>query len=419
MLGDERFRWLARLVSLGLVLVLTVPPQAGGTAADGFFLCLACGTTGVADLLLNALLFVPLGATVARPGGGLRGIAQCFAAAALLSACVEAAQLGIPGRHPALGDLLANAVGGGVGGLLSVTAGLWLRPDRARARWLVAGWGGAVAGLLLATAWLLAPSLPASAYWVQWAPDLGQFDRFEGEVLEARAGSLQLTPLRMSAKGRDSLRRRLAGDPDLEVRARFDRPTSALAPVLSVFDGRQREIFVLGRDGTDLVFRLRRRADDARLRRPEHRAPGLLRDVEAGETATLRVVRPGGSDRGAFGRSGRICLGVDGDRRCDAGFPVGRGWSLLLPSEPVGGAARWLDAAWVTLLFLPLGFWIRGRVNACIGVALTGGALLAAPALGPVALAGAAEVGGMVTGLVGGLVAARALGAGRTGGRDT
>lgn len=408
MIGDERLRRVARLASVGLVLVLTLPPQAGGTAADFSPLCVVCGATGVADALLNVVLFIPLGAAVARPGGGLRGVAKALAMAALLSAAVEGLQVAMPGRHPGLGDLLANSAGGGLGGLLSVTAWTWLRPDPALAGRLAAGWGAVVAGLLLATALFLVPSLPASVYSVQWVPDLGQFERFEGNVLEARAGSLPLTPLRMTPGARDSLVGLLGPNLDLVVRARFGPPTSDLAPVVSVFDGRQREIFVLGQDGSDLVFRLRRRADDARLRRPEHRAPGLLAGVAPGETRTLRVVRPGGRDREGFGRSGRICLGVDGTRRCRAGFPVGRGWSLMLPSEAVGAAARWVDAAWVTLVFLPLGFWIRRRLEGLIGAALAGGALLATPALGPVGLAGTAEVAGLVVGLGAGLAAARA-----------
>lgn len=451
---SPRARTLARLAATLLVLAATLPPQAPAGLADVSRLCLLCGHAGASGFLLNVVLFVPLGVAVARSDAGLRGAAAALIVGLLLSGGVEVAQTQIPGRHTALGDLAANAAGAGLGGLLAVTAGAWLRPRPDVAGALSLAWGGAVAAVVLGTALLLAPSLPRSVYWVQQAPELGQFERFPGEVLEARAGGLRLAPGPMSTADRRALVGALLGGPRLEATARFGPPTRGLAPVLSVFDGRQREIFVLGQDGDGLVFRMRRRADRARFHRPELRAPGLLARMPVGDTVTLRVrptdaLRRAGARSVAGGRAGSgasegrdaeahatagesgLCLEAGDRRRCGLGHRAGRGWALLLGPGPAADLARGaeavveagapsadsvgraLDAAWVALLFLPLGFWARPRRGWRLGLVLAGAGLLAAPAAGPLLPAGAAEAAGVAVGLIAGVA-----GRGLVGGAD-
>jgi glycopeptide antibiotics resistance protein len=80
----------------------------------------------------NLLLFVPLGLALvgALPlaGGGRRWLAA-VAAALVLSAAIEAVQLGMPSRATDVDDVLFNTLGAALGGLAAV---VWLRPGRRR-----------------------------------------------------------------------------------------------------------------------------------------------------------------------------------------------------------------------------------------------------------------------------------------------
>ena len=404
-----RTRTVARVASAAAVLAATLPPAGAADPARVDPLCLACGATGVAELLLNAALFLPLGLAVARLATGARGVGAALAWGLVLSIGVEAGQLVIPGRHPALGDLLANVAGAGIGGSLAVTSSRWLHAGDRAASALSSAWGALAASIFLGTALLLQPALPASDYWIQHAPDLGQFARFRGTVLSARSGGVDLPAGRLAASDRRSLGSVLARGPHLAARVRLGDPPAGLAPVLSVFDGRQREILVLGQDGRDLVFRLRRRAADLGLRRPEIRASGLLAGLSAGETVVL-AVRP--DPRRA---AGGLCLRAGPSRRCGLGHRAGSGWSLLVGPVAAPGTARALDAAWIALLLLPLGFWARPRAGWRTGLLAALGALAAAPLAGPVLAAGVPEAAGAALGLLGGLGLERLVGSRRSG----
>ncbi|WP_413317049.1 VanZ family protein [Agrococcus sp. 1P02AA] len=86
--------------------------------------------------LANVVLLVPfallVGVAIGRP---LAGALLGFAAGALLSALIEAVQALVPaiGRSCSTGDLLANAVGAAIGGLLALAALHLARRSRQRA----------------------------------------------------------------------------------------------------------------------------------------------------------------------------------------------------------------------------------------------------------------------------------------------
>ena len=103
------------------VLLATLWPFPGHEP-EGFISCIACGEHATSDVLLNIILFVPLGAAVALH---VRSLPRCALSAALLSATIELAQLYIPGRDSSLGDVLSNSLGGTLGALLTRTAVLW------------------------------------------------------------------------------------------------------------------------------------------------------------------------------------------------------------------------------------------------------------------------------------------------------
>jgi len=122
-------RILAATIVLAVVAGLTLAPPSIAAPARRVFVQSMVALAeplvlwipgGLTERLLNTLLFVPLGATVALlltrrlwPVAVLSGFA--------LSATVEFAQASIPGRVPDLADLLWNTVGAAIGvGMIAV-----------------------------------------------------------------------------------------------------------------------------------------------------------------------------------------------------------------------------------------------------------------------------------------------------------
>jgi hypothetical protein len=125
--GNAAWR-LGLAVALALIGVATLIPQGGGTRTDVAVLCLRCGAMGGPDLVLNVVLFVPLGVALAwwgaRPG-------RALAIGLALSVAIEIAQLGLPGRFATLRDAACNAAGAWLGAVLALHLARWLAPSRA------------------------------------------------------------------------------------------------------------------------------------------------------------------------------------------------------------------------------------------------------------------------------------------------
>src|SRR5438309_161572 len=181
-----------RLLAAALlpILVATLWPFPGHEP-EGFISCIACGDNGTSDVLLNIILFAPLGAALALH---LRSIPRCALSAALLSATIELAQLYIPGRDSSLGDVVSNTLGGTLGALFTRTAVLWLLPSPARAARLSRTAALAAAAVCWATGVLLTPTLPDAPYYGQWTPSLAHLELYHGRVLAAMLSGLPIAP---------------------------------------------------------------------------------------------------------------------------------------------------------------------------------------------------------------------------------
>ena len=140
-----------------------------------------------------------------------------------------------------------------------------------------------------------------------------------GEVLDARIGGVPApstklpdTPATRSAilEGERTTVRYVAG-----------HGTERLAPIFSIYDGMEREIFVFGGRRDDRIVRVRRVASELRLRSPQALYEGAA--PAAGDTVEAWVEV----------RDGAACVGPDADP-CRALAPPGRGWSLLLGAAP-------------------------------------------------------------------------------------
>ena len=122
-------RAVAAVIAVAAVAVLTLGPRALVAPARGEFMRVMDAATapllvwipyGDAERVLNTVMFVPLGATIAllmRARWWPLAIVAGFA----LSAAVEYAQASIPGRVPDADDVLWNSVGTVIG-VLVVTA---------------------------------------------------------------------------------------------------------------------------------------------------------------------------------------------------------------------------------------------------------------------------------------------------------
>lgn len=331
-------------------LTLRPDPHAVLLVKETPFTCLVCGPLGTMDVLLNIVLFVPYG--IGLRLSGLSRLRTLLVVMATTGTIELTQHMFLPGRDASLSDLLTNTAGGALGLLLAEHWRLVLAPNPRAARRLAALAGAAWLLVQAVTAWSLAPSLPATTWWGQRTPELGQFDRFTGRLIAAQVAdeSLPSTRLRNSA----ALRRALLDQPaTVQASVEVGDPTARLAPIASIFDEDQQEVLILGQRGQDLVFRLRLRASDLLLRSPGVRLPGALA-AAPGDTVTLRAQRDSQwflleSVHGAKYRSFALALSPS------------LGWSLLTPftNYAWGPDAEWMTALWLAGLLLPFGYWLR------------------------------------------------------------
>lgn len=391
-------RYLLPVALLGVALA-TLTPATGGQTRD-FAFCLVCGERGLADDLLNILLFLPLGLAL---GCLLRGRHRALLLGATLSLTIELLQLRLPGRYPTLADLVCNTLGTALGIHLCHTAGHWLHPRPPRARRLAVGALSIALGMLALGGYLLGPGLPHETYFGQWTPDLRHLEKYRGQVVEARIGELPVPAAELpnTAELRAHL---LAGKP-LRVEAVAGAPVLGLAPIFRISTSWRREVLLLGAEGDDAVFRYHTRSVLFFLERPELRVKDAFGQVRPGDPLHL-AIRPAGHG---------YCMEVDELRRCGLGFTAGDVGSLLFYSRSAPPwRQRLLGLLALAALFAPAGFWIRrprgfNKVDLTTAVLraglITGGLALVPPAVGLLATTPAeylAALAGFSTGIVGG-----------------
>lgn len=137
------------------ILAATLVPAKSGELRP-FSYCLACDFRWLADAVLNIALFLPLGFAAAWGG---RSFWKVSLAGALFSTLIELMQMVVPGRDPALRDILCNAAGAALGAAAAYRPRYWLEPS-VRTAWLVGAAGSAIFAVIACTALLLAPADP-------------------------------------------------------------------------------------------------------------------------------------------------------------------------------------------------------------------------------------------------------------------
>ncbi len=351
---------------LALLLAVTLTPSSS-TTIDFRSLCLICGERGLADTILNIALFMPLGfALGTRIQSGLRA----YVIAVAISTGIEFAQVFIPGRDSSLADIVFNGLGAALGVGLARSWRLWLLPSPRAARSLGALAALGALAVLATTDLLMRPDFPSMQYDAAWTPRSRNMVHYEGSVLQASVGETA-TPNGLLADSETVREQLLAGEP-LHGSIVAGAVPDGTAIVLSI-NGFQLEVASLRLHRFDLVFRYRMRSNALRLDRPQLRIPGALLEVSPGE------IIPIGAER----RGRDYCMWVGDFRRCDLGFTLGDGWSLLLwtPNLPVALASL-LGLIWLAGLTVPVGYWTPGIRSAAVGAAAIGLALALIPGFG-------------------------------------
>lgn len=372
---------VAWAICVGL-LTLTGTPQGLLPVGEGV-LCLACGSSGLADMIANWLLFVPVGVLSA----GLWGFEWAVRASVLATFGIEGLQIFLPGRNPALQDVVANALGGLTGAWLARGA-TGVQVSRSFAALALAGW--------LSPVVLLTPYVPSGALFGDWTYDWPMLERYDGELLTATIGGAPVGLGELSDS--DEVRRGLEARLPLELRLVVGGHPAGLAPVFSVFDSQEREIVLLAVIGDDIIYRGWTWAKNLRLDQPDVRWSGALATVAIGDTVAVRVVR----DRASY------CMSVDGEARCGLAAGIGDGWAFIRNVEGGPTALRTLlSLVWSLGLGAAVGVSAEPRsrgVGLAAAMALIGGAMgFVIPHVRPAPLAA-------VSFLVGGLVGARLRG---------
>ncbi len=383
--------WGTLILAALVILIATLTPGSVPNAAGP--ICVLCGKRPLADATLNLILFMPLGAALARLRCGWK---LALVVAVVGSSAIEFAQVFIPGRDSSLGDVLFNTLGAVVG-YASFRALVRVRhAPPSRRRWLpLVGAAGALAGWT-ASAILTQPALTRSAYFGQWTPDFPGLERYSGQVEEARIGQAALPSRRFTDS--ESVRAGLLSGETLTVRATRGLPTTGLAPIFSVADDEQRRIFLLGADGSRIVFWYRMRASQIGLDQPD-----LRRELGSGSAASITALQlevrraPQG-----------FCISVDGSWECRLGPSLAAGWSLLLHVDRAAQSGRaLLGVLWTALLILPFGLTARRDAPSLVGLCLLLAGLVGLPLIGRINPSGWVEYAGLFIGLVGGFVAGR------------
>jgi hypothetical protein len=395
-------------LGLALIAVLTLRPNPQGIleAAATPFTCMPCGEFGGVDMILNVILFVPLGI-----GLGLRGVSRYRAllVIAVTTITVESLQAWwIPGRDASVSDLVTNTVGGALGIWLAAGWRGLIFPVARASRFLAIGVLGAWLLLWCASAVLLQPEPPAPSWYAQLAPVGVTRADYPGKFISADLNGREL-PDGLIENPDGLLQGGATDTATVVVRAAPAGPTPEAASIFSIFSGRQEEALMVAQIGRDLLLRSRRRANDFLLH-----SPGVkLADAAGIAGDTLQF-------RGVMGR-GLLSIRAERGGRTDSTtmhITPSLGWSLISPVN-IGfpGLTTPLGWIWIAGLLFPVGYWGRradllaagGQIFwwTAVATAVVFG-LWAIPALAAIALPGAGDVVAAAAGLALGAGAARA-----------
>lgn len=370
----QRLWWILGIAWLAVILDVTLrsaPDQAGRVAELPWY-CIVCGEAGIADVILNLILFAPLG--VAAHALRLpRWRAMAFAVA--LTVAIETIQAWfLVGRDGSLGDVLSNSAGAVLGWLAFPLLVHLARPSRSVARAGVAGVLALTAVIWFATGIGLRPALSTAAPWVgqlqhQWPG----YDAFPGKINAAEINGVQVPNDPLNAPGtlRDSI--------ELRVTLTRTLPTPARrTSLVRIVDANGRPQVSLTGLGTELDAELQLRGSRWGFHTPQWAFPGAM-PLPAG--ARWQVVTLWTGDRVRM-----TTADSTGTISVARSHPVSiaLGWVFIHPFVVVVGSnATFWNCLWLGWWFALLG-WLGGALSwraACAAAAVQLATFVAAATL--------------------------------------
>jgi hypothetical protein len=316
--------------------------------------CVVCGSLGGVDVVLNVLLFVPLGCGLAM--AGIRPV-RALAAMALLTLTIESLQFTlIEGRDASIGDLLTNSVGGAIGFGIGASIAVWLTPSVREATRLALLWLCVWIIVQGVASYSLVPATTSPWYYGQIKRALFGRPAYAGDVPLA---TIDGQPIPNMSYDKAGLLPPALGKPDGAL-VRVDvvprGPTRRPEPIVRIANESLEEVLVVAQQQTNLVFGIRTGAGVLRLR-PIYFA---LRDVfprsESGARRdTIRI-------EARYSARELQLQADDGVSHREVRIPLSPalGWRLFLPRRSNGyGEPRDAVVAvlWLMLLLAPVGYW--------------------------------------------------------------
>lgn len=375
---DRRLRdigWTLAALGAAAILAITVTP-AGGDDLEPPLWCVTCaqfGSRAGVDLVLNVLLYVPLGLGLGLAGRSWR---TTLAIALLMTVTIETLQWRIiPGRFAGISDIGANVMGAAAGMLVVRHWRAFVVPTAASARRLALMGAIAWLGVVGATAWALRPALPPAAYRLVWASGLAADAKLPGSILFAALNGVPLDTSPRPLRETDQAQLR-AGSLRLDLTMVSWGTTRNATPILAVVRGERRQVLLLAQDGRALIFRQRLRARDVRFRHPAIEIPRVFPADHGGgsdQPSPDTIAISATAERHGI----RLTVATRARRmsRRLAYSPI-MGWGLVADDDsPLVPWFRWVTAAWMMAAFVPIGYWAararrRTSVTVLVAVAL-------------------------------------------------
>lgn len=375
---------LAAGVSTVLVLAATLWPVPNAAPQSVGF-CILCGDLGTLDFLNNVALFVPLGAALTRAGSSR---SRVVLAGLFLSGLVEVLQFAVPGRDPAVGDVVANTLGTWLGAVSPGFLRSLTRARGARAQRLLAMYALCFGLLLTGMAVMVRPDLPASPdLYGQIAPVRRDLAPFPGTIERVLFADMPLHNERLPMdrrKAEELLSRGYTFVADVQETQLPYGKRVAIARVV----GERAEFAMLGMQDGCILYRQRLLSARLRLRGVtiaachEVAIPPQRLHIEAGYRKDSLYVRG---------------ISTAADVRYAVALSAGLGWVAFLPLEvPLTGWEKGVAFLVFGCLGLPFGLLcaraLQGpakpshawRTILLIATALTGALLVVLTLLGAV-----------------------------------
>jgi hypothetical protein len=347
-------------LAVAVIAIATLIPGPPAVAPPPSITCVVCGVAGMADVIRNIVLFLPLGAALGLRGTGRwRSLLLGF----VLSLFVESMQYAaIVGRDPTLSDVLTNTLGTLLGYTIGVTWPDWWRPALPLARRLTAAAAIGWLIVLTLTAVGLRPAFGTPPYLVNELPGpVAGVRLFEGVVLTAALDGQPLPPPRLAAA---SLRLRRATLPTDSLLVAAEvlamQPPGLMRPFIALYLPDWTELLAFGQRRRRLVLRERTVGSAFQFVTPAVALAGAF--PPASEIPTGDDPARGPRVR-AWGSATATALSVTAERD-------GVLRTMVMPRSPLIGwtflaafglaydeRGPWITFLWIAALLLPGAYW--------------------------------------------------------------